>query len=329
MAQNGWFVVRSLIPPKKTGKVLEWLVTPNGIPGWTRRPVIAHSQVGYHPAQSKIAVLETDPNASAPPTVRLLAVAANGRLTERLAKPAAPWGRYLRYDYARFDFTAVREPGLYVIDFAGVRTEPFRIAADVYQRGVWQSTLDTFLPVQMDHVLVNDRYRVWHGASHLDDARQTPVDHVHFDLYAQGPTTDSPYRPGQHIPGLNVGGWFDAGDFDIRTQSQYAVVSTLALARETFGIDRDQTTVEPQKRLVDLGRPDGRPDILQQIEHGTLALLSQYRTVGHAIAGVVEPTLAQYTHLGDAVTKTDGLIYNAALDPGASTGAESGIPDDR
>jgi len=328
-AQNGWFVVRSLLPAKKTGTVLQWLITPNSIPGWTRRPIIAHSQVGYHPAQPKVAVIETDPNDGAPPAVRLLAIGADGGLTERLAGPAVPWGRFLRYTYARFDFTAVQDPGLYVLEFAGVRTDPFRIAEDVYRHDVWQPTLDTFLPVQMDHVLVNDRYRVWHGASHLDDARQAPTKYEHFDLYAQGPTTDTRFQPGQHIPGLNVGGWFDAGDFDIRTQSQYGVVQTLVLARETFGIDRDQTTVDQAKRFVDLGRPDGVPDIVQQIEHGTLALLSQYRAVGHAIAGIVEPTLEQYTHLGDAVTKTDGLVYNPALAPGKASGAESGVPDDR
>jgi hypothetical protein len=110
----------------------------------------------------------------------------------------------------------------------------------VYEN-IWQPTLDIFLPVQMDHVAVNEAYRVWHGASHLDDALQAPVDHVHFDLYAQGPTTDTPYRPGEHIPGLNVGGWYDAGDYDIRTQSQYAVVNTLVNVWETFRLERDNT----------------------------------------------------------------------------------------
>src|SRR3546814_1526228 len=76
----------------------------------------------------------------------------------------------------------------------------------------------------MDHMFVNEAYRVWHGEAHRDDARQAPVSHEHLDLYAQGPTTDTRFKGGEHIPGLNVGGWFDAGDFDIRTQSQYAVV---------------------------------------------------------------------------------------------------------
>lgn len=328
-AQNGWYVLRSLLPAGKTGCVLQWRITPHGIPNWVRRRVIAHSQVGYHPAQPKVAVLESDPRDTAPRTVRLLAVEPDGRFTERLAGDATPWGRYLRFDYGRFDFTKVTQPGIYVLESGGVRTEPFRIAADVYQEGVWQPTLDTFLPVQMDHVLVNDRYRVWHGASHLDDARQAPVNHEHFDLYAQGPTTDTPYKPGQHIPGLNIGGWFDAGDFDIRTQSQYAVVLTLVHAREAFGIDRDQTKVDQKRRFVDLGQPDGVPDIVQQIEHGTLALIAQYRAVGHAIPGIVEPTLDQYTHLGDAVTKTDNLVYNPELDADTVRGGESGVPDDR
>ena len=328
-AQNGWFVVRSLLPPDRTGTVVEWLITPHRVPGWTRPPVIAHSQAGYHTAEEKVAVLELDPAEGDARTVTLYRIQPDGRLVRVLRAPAEPWGGYLRYEYARFDFSAVREPGLYLLEAGKVRSEPFRIADDVYGAGLWSSTLDTFLPVQMDHVMVNDNYRVWHGASHLDDARQAPVDHEHFDLYAQGPTTDSPFRPGQHIPGLNTGGWYDAGDFDIRTQSQYATVSTLALARETFAIDWDETTVRQKDRFVDLRRPDGVPDILQQIEHGALALLAQFRAAGHAIPGIVEPTLDQYTHLGDAVTKTDNLVYDPALDSLESDGRRSGTPDDR
>jgi len=329
IAQNGWFVVRSLLPPGQTGKVVEWRLTANRIPGWIRKPVIAHSQVGYHPRQEKVAVLELDPNFDLPLDVTLYKITPEGHNEEVLRRHAEPWGRYLRYEYARFDFSEVTETGLYVLEFAGVRTEPFRIAEDVYRKNLWQSTLDTFMPVQMDHMFVNDRYRVWHGASHLDDALQAPVDHVHFDLYAQGPTTDTPFKPGEHIPGLNVGGWYDAGDFDIRTQSQYATVANLVLAHETFGIDWDETTVEQENRYVEIRKPDGVPDIIQQIEHGTLALLAQYRAVGHAIPGIVEAHIHQYTHLGDGVTKTDNLIYDPTLDSLEVRGDRSGTFDDR
>ena len=328
-AQNGWFVVRGLLPSGRTGTVLEWLVTPHGIPGWTRRPVIAHSQAGYHPAQEKVAVLESDPNDASSDRVTLLRVAPDGTATPRLGRRAARWGRYLRYDYSRFDFSEVREPGLYVIEYRGVRSEPFPVAADVYEGNLWQSSLDTYLAVQMDHVLVTDRYRVWHGASHLDDARQAPPGHRHFDLYAMGPTTDTRFAAGEHIPGLDVGGWYDAGDFDIRTGSQYGVVSTLALVWETFGPRWDETTVREADRFVALRRPDGVPDLVQQVAHGALGLLAQYRAIGHAIPGIVEPDLGQYTHLGDAVTKTDNLVFDPSLDSGAVRGGFSGRPDDR
>jgi hypothetical protein len=328
-AQNGWFVVRGLLPAGRTGAVLEWRITPHQIPGWIRPPVVAHSQVGYHPAQAKVAVIERDPNDSTRGDATLYRIAADGSRTAVLARPPAPWGRWLRYDYARFDFSEIREPGLYQIAWGGVTTEPFRVAADVFGPAVWSASLDTYLVEEMDHVLVRDRYRVWHGAAHLDDARQAPPNHRHFDLYAQGPATETPFRAGEHIPGLNVGGWTDAGDFDIRTGSQYAVILTLAQAWEDFHVTWDETTVREEERFVATRRPDGVPDVLQQVKHGVLQLLAQFRVLGHAIPGIIEPTLEQYTHLGDAGSKTDGLIYDSTLGPMERRGGFSGVPDDR
>src|SRR5215217_1452630 len=57
---NGWFVVRSLIAKGATKNAIEWLVTPNAIMGWKSDPVVQVSQVGYHPKQQKIAVIELD-----------------------------------------------------------------------------------------------------------------------------------------------------------------------------------------------------------------------------------------------------------------------------
>lgn len=328
-AQNGWFVVRTLIPAGRTGTVVEWLVTPNRIPDWRRTPVIAHSQVGYHPDQSKVAVLETGAGFEGSATATLYQVNSDGGREVGKRGAAEPWGRYLRYDYHTFDFSDVEAPGVYVLEFAGVTSAPFPIAEDALGPDVWTSTLDRFMPVQMDHMHINDRYRVWHGAGHLDDALQAPTDHTHFDLYQQGPTTDTEFEPYEHIPGLNIGGWHDAGDYDIRTQSQYATVLDLVLAYETFGIDWDQTTVEPENRYVDLRSPDGVPDAVQQIAHGTRYLLAQYDAVGHAINGIIVPTLAQYTHLGDALTMTDNLVYDPSLDSLEVQGDRSGRPDDR
>jgi endoglucanase len=327
-AQNGWFVARSLLPSGRKGRVLEWTVTANSIDGWTRPPVIAHSQVGYHPRQRKVAVIELDVAAPGGGHALLRKVGADGASRVILDEEPVDWGRYERYAYRLFDFSAVTDEGIYTLEYGGVRTAPFRIASDVYD-DVWHPTLDVYLPVQMDHVLVNEAYRVWHGASHLDDALQAPVDHEHFDLYAQGPTTDTPFKPGEHIPGLNVGGWYDAGDYDIRTQTQYAVVNNLVNVWEAFRPARDTTTVDYERRYVDLHVPDGKPDILQQIEHGTLMLVAQFHAVGHAIPGIIVPTLAQYTHLGDGVTMTDNLIYDPTMGELESGGGKSGLADDR
>src|ERR1019366_7159505 len=303
-AQNGWFVVRSLIPSGQTGNVVVWHIHPNVVPGWTRPPVVAYNQVGYTPERTKVAVLELDPLYNAPKTARVLRITPEGDYKEVFRGEITPWGKWMRYQYAHCDFSTVREPGLYAIEYAGHINGPFRIAKNVYEG-------------------------IWHGASHLDDARQAPVNYTHFDGYAQGPSTDSPFAPGEHIPGLNVGGWYDAGDFDIRTQTQASVITDLTLAWESFGINSDETTVDEKSRYVQIHQPDGIPDVVQQIEHGVLALLAQYKVIGHAIPGIIEPTLEEYTHLGDAASKTDGRIYSRRLGPLETDGEYSGVPDDR
>ncbi|HEA31541.1 MAG TPA: glycoside hydrolase [Leeuwenhoekiella sp.] len=327
-AQNGWYVVRSLLPGGKTGTILKWTLTPNSLPDWIRKPNIAHSQVGYHPAQKKIAVIELDKNDTPKSSATLYRLTQNGEKVKAKSGEPTNWGQYTRYNYLRFDFSEVTEPGLYVLSYGSETTAPFRIAKDVYA-DAWHPTNDVYFPVQMDHMLINEAYRVWHGASHMDDALQAPVDHEHFDLYAQGPTTDTQYKSGEHIPGLNIGGWYDAGDYDIRTQTQYYVVSNLAHAYEDFNLQRDETTVDYAAKYVDIHNPDGKPDVLQQIEHGTLGLIAQYRAVGHAINGIIVPHLSQYSHLGDGLTMTDNQIYNKDMDSLEANGVESGMFDDR
>lgn len=328
-AQNGWYVVRSLLPSGKTGEVVSWTLTANSVADWVRPPMIAHSQLGYAPGQAKKAVIELDPNDKPAAEARLLEVGADGSFTPVLTGEAKPWGHYLRYDYRTFDFSSVTKPGLYVIEYEGQRTSPFRIAADIYAKA-WEPTLDVYLPVAMDHMKVNEAYRVWHGDSHRDDAMQAPPGDDHIDLYASKPgSTDTQFKPYEHIPGLNVGGWFDAGDFDIRTQTHYAVVRSLVQSWEKFGLTRDDTLIDHQRRYVDIHVPDGKPDLLQQIQHGTLQLVAQFDAVGHAINGIVEPDVAEYPHLGDAVTKTDGLIYDPSLGRDEVKEGRSGMPDDR
>ncbi len=304
---NGWFVVRSLIAPGAAKSAVDWRVTPHAIPGWTAEPVVQVSQVGYHPEQRKLAIVELDPLDTRRLPVVVSRISESGELEARMAATAQEWGRFLRYRYLRLDFTSVERPGMYVVSYGDARSSPFRIARDVYQRDVWQPTLEYFLPIQMCHVRVNDRYRVWHGACHRDDARMAPVDHTHFDGYAQGPSTLTRFAPGQPVPGLDQGGWHDAGDDDLRLESQAGTMHGLALAYEAFHLDYDQTTIDERNRVVEIHRPDGKPDVLQQIEHGALTVVGGYHALGRFYRGIISPTLRQYTELGDFVNQTDGV----------------------
>ncbi|HRU13934.1 MAG TPA: cellulase N-terminal Ig-like domain-containing protein, partial [Dysgonamonadaceae bacterium] len=117
LAQNGWFVVRSLLPDKKTGEVLTWYVEPHAIPAWKRVPVIGFSQVGYLPEQKKVAVIELDKNDAPLKTASLFKVKEDGQIIEKLSRDIETWGRYLRYNYIKFDFSSVNEPGLYFIQY--------------------------------------------------------------------------------------------------------------------------------------------------------------------------------------------------------------------
>ncbi|MBS1876792.1 MAG: glycoside hydrolase family 9 protein [Acidobacteria bacterium] len=327
-AQNGWFVLRTPIPAGKTDAAVVWRIRPDVIPNWTRPPMVAHSQAGYHPDYAKAAVIELDPKYDAPKTAKLLRLGENGAYTVAFEGPVTQPAPWLRYVYAKFDFTKVKEPGLYAIEYAGERTELFPIAKDVYGK-TWQPSLDSYLATAMDHMSVREGYRLWHGVSHLDDARQAPPNRQHFDGWSMGPNLDSPYKPGEHIPGLNVGGWYDAGDFDIQTRSQFAVIQDLSLAYQEFGLKWDELTVDWKARSVEMHRPDGTPDTLEHIKHGVLQVLAQIKAVGHTFPVVEEPYLREYTHLGDGASKTDGRIYSDRLGPHEVEGAYSGIPDDR
>ena len=328
LAQNGWFIVRSLLPSRKTGKVLTWYLEPNAIPNWKRDPVIGFSQVGYHPIQEKVAVIELDKGDTPLKTASLFQVTQDGNRVEKLKGDIKPWGQYLRYNYVKFDFSSVKDPGLYFIQYGDQKTNTFSIGPDVYD-DIWHPTLDVWFPVQMDHMQVNEAYRVWHGVTFLDDALQAPLNHQHFDGYSMGDTTDTKYKPLERIPGLAIGGWFDAGDFDIQTGSHCNAVLSLVDAWEKFKLNRDETYIDHTTRYADIHRPDGKPDILQQIEHGTLNMVAQVKNIGHPVRGIVVPNLHQYHHLGDASTETDNLPYNPALKPYQSDGKTSGTMDDR
>jgi hypothetical protein len=329
LAQNGWFVVRSLLPAGKAGKVLTWTVEPNAINGWVREPNIGFSQVGYLPSQQKVSVIELDKKDKALAKASIYKLGDDGKATEVFSGKIVPWGDYYKYHYVKFDFSSVNTHGIYYIQYGDFKTNNFLIENNVYDK-ITDATSDIWIPIHMDHMFVNEAYRVWHGEPFKDGYLQAPPNTDHFDLHGQGPTTDTRYKALELIPGLNIGGFFDAGDFDIETGSNIGVVQNFVQTWEYFKPLRDQTFIDQKQRYVDLHRPDGTSDVLQFIEHGTLQLVAQAEIIGHMAQTLSNSVLDNYHHLGDAASITDGLPYNPNLGPYevARDGRSSGVKDD-
>lgn len=311
---NGFYVVRALIPQGAVDNAIRWKVTPNIDSSWKRKPVVQVSQVGYHPDQKKRAVVETDSRDTMADAIELVKVNDEGDDQVVLSRKPESWGKFLRYQYYMLDFTGVTEPGLYYVRYGETRSHSFRIDPRVFDENTWEATLEYFLPVQMCHMKVNEKYRTWHGRCHLDDALMAPTDTNHFDGYIQGPSTLTDYEPYDHVPGLNAGGWHDAGDFDLRVESQAGTVHTLALIYDEFGIDHDQTTIDQDRKLVEIHQPDGKPDVLQQIEHGLLTILGGYDNLGRLYRGIITNDLRKYVLLGDPSTMTDNKAFDKIND---------------
>jgi len=116
----------------------------------------------------------------------------------------------MRYS-TRNSISPQSRPGLYVIEYAGQRTAPFRS----------QRLLREHLQDSLDHHLRNRwiRFRARSVSrvarrSHLDDGRMAPVVGEQFDNWNQLRRRMASTRAGSYS-GMNVGGWYDAGDFDL------------------------------------------------------------------------------------------------------------------
>ncbi len=309
--QEAWYSVEAPIAKGSSTTEVSVEIIPSIDPAWRRAPMIGISQVGYHPGQAKRAVIELDPRDRADSAATLWKLELDGDRRAAFSAVPKPWGKFLRYQYALFDFSEVHEAGVYVLEYRGQTVGPFRIDPAVYDTA-WRPTLEYFLPAQMCHVAVREGNRIWHGACHLDDASQAPEGTIHFDNYQQGPR-DTQFADNEHIPGLDWGGWHDAGDFDLAGGSIAMTTLALALAEEEFRPDIDQTTVRRSDRQVLLHTPDGRPDMIEQIEQGVEGLLAGYRASGHFFLGIIESRGQQYNYLGDPVNITDNRVYDPKL----------------
>ena len=320
------FTLSAALAPGSPARALSLRLTPRIDPAWRKASVLRASQAGYRPEQKKQAVLEMDPR-DTPGRVTLQRVHADGTL--EAVRTAAPvrWGPVFDSTAWTFDFSDVREPGLYQLRYAEETLGPFRIDRDVL-KDAWKTTLDVYFPVQMCHVEVRQGYRIWRGRCHADDARQAPPHTEHFDGYRQG-EPDSPFEPDAPVPGLTWGGWHDAGDTDLPVGGNANTALLLALAQEEFKPGRDVTSIRREDARVDLFRPDGKDDLLQQVAYGVSYLLAMDHALGHAGVGIIDRNWEQYLATGDPAFTSDGYPYDPALGEREVKDGRSGRKDDR
>ena len=67
------------------------------------------------PLQEKIAVIELDKHDRERKEASLVRIGANGEFKTVLHGTPSDWGNFLRYHYLQFDFSSVKDPGLYQV----------------------------------------------------------------------------------------------------------------------------------------------------------------------------------------------------------------------
>ena len=245
---------------------------------------VRYSRIGYPVDGAKVVVLEWPKHASRPDDHLRLegqdgAVIKEGRFgkTEQCD--------YMQSKFASFDFTELKQPGEYRVVWSHGAVE-FPIRQSVFEDRLWAPTLDFFMPFQMCHADVDLGDLPDHRRCHLDDATRVPANFPGVDAFRSYECKGTPYKAGQAVPCAN-GGWHDAGDCDVNINAQSFTVWILSLAYEEFGIDRDVGALDVEAQAYTAGKPDGVPDIVQQIEWGALWLLSMLQPDGRTFVGVV------------------------------------------
>ena len=324
---GGYMVFASLTRGSKE-RSFSLKITPSIDMHWTKPPILEVSQVGYHPDQTKTAILELQKGKTATGKLKISRINKNAELEHVTDLPFERWGDLYQNTYYTCDFSSIKKQGLYFLEYEKQKVGPIAISDTVFNTA-WHATLDTYFPTQMCHIKVKDFLRIWHGACHVDDALQAKPNHNGKDGYRQGPETQTRFKPLEHIPGISWGGWHDAADFDLPSGSIAQVILWMGLAQEEFNTTRDVTTVLKDERLVNLYEPDGNNDLLQQIRFGMEWMLAVTKQTGHVPSGVISHIGPDYGAHGDPASITDEMIYDPSLGKTKHKNCRSGKFDDR
>ena len=217
------------------------------------------SQIGYRPSDAKGAVAM-----ARAPLEGAFNVVEEGTGRVRLRGAARPlaggWGRFPHH--AELDFSALRAPGTYFVEFGGARSPRFRVGPEVYAA----------LPDQLLEFMRQQRcgYNPWVDAvCHSFDGRT-----------AYGPQPAATYLDAR-------GGWHDAGDqlkYLLTTSNATAqMLLAYLLAGESGRGRAARHTPHLRDRFNDLGQPgpNGLPDLLDEARWGLDWMLRLHPAPAH------------------------------------------------
>ena len=248
---------------------------------------VRYSRIGYPLEGPKYVVLEWPRQGSRPADDSVRLENAAGARVKAGAFDKTVSIQHMQCDFAPFDFSEVKEPGRYRIVWSG-GTIGVDIRKSIFEDKLWEPTLDSFIPFQMCHAGVTFGGKSpEHAECHMDDGIRVPANFAGVDRFQSYGCEGTPYKAGDPIP-CAKGGWHDAGDCDLNIYAQGFTVWVLALAYEEFGIRRDVATLDVEKRQFTLGKPDGAPDIVQQIEWGVIWLRSMLQPDGRSYVGLID-----------------------------------------
>ena len=224
MLEIGYWVNKMLAAPTdrvafEIGRLELQRVEPDHHTGWNVAPGrIAFSNTGYQVGRSKTAIA-SDLTAT---TFDLIRVSDNALGAVVMRGPVTPTRSRLGA-FQQLDFSAVNEPGTYVLRAGGLTTQPFRIDRDVWKETIWK-TLNFFYGERCGFAVPGS-----HDVDHLD----------WFATLGE-----------ERIP--MAGGWHDAGDLSqgvINTgETTYAM---FALAERVRQLGDDPALVA---RLIEEGK---------------------------------------------------------------------------
>ena len=154
------------------------------------------------------------------------------------------------------DFSALDQPGRYTLEVAGVKSDPFLIGKGAYAKALAAGM--KFFYLQRCRTPLPEPYAEWEGKAYTRSA----ACHVHAD-----DGWDYTTYPKKEKKWTLVGGWHDAGNFDMYIPSTGPSAQALLMAYESHpALFGDDTNIPESHNHV--------PDVLDEVRWGLDWILS-------------------------------------------------------